>query len=299
MKQNNLRSSQQSSNYVDYRNNLSQDYTGYGWIFEEDLCTTFSIALTKRGEKRDFYKIESNSTKLRELLECNEYGFLEYKLDDLLEQNMCDLMYYGKAFVEVIRWYDEDNCLSKISFLPFHYVRQVMVGEKIYFQLKRSNGEKHRGKIERKDVIVFSLTDLGYAKRSLRKAMEKLNNIKIVDDTMMLKQAAGYDIKADEHKCIQRVLKITKRFAWPGRMFSSEFVSDPYMYYRNMKFSLTQKKILDYLMQGYNRKLEELGKEYGFEGKITYQCKTEGYEQAMEDLRNGKMNCEDVGKVVF
>ena len=299
MKKNNLKSSQQTSNYVDYSTHKKKGYSGYGWMFEEDLCMDFSIVLTKRGKDREFYRVDSETSKLKELLEFSDYGFLEYKLDELLSQNMSDMMYYGKAYVEVIRWYDEENNLLRISFQPFHYKRQFATGKTIYYQLQRQNGEKIRGKIKRKDVIVFSLKDLGYSTLSLRKVLKKLDSIKMEDYTLALDKDSGFDANVFQQKCEYKLLKVTRKFYWSGRDTSSKSMSEPYMLYRNMKFSLTQKKFLDYLMQGYNKALEDIGKEYGFEGRISYQCKTEGYEEVIEKLRNGEMNCEQVGKVVF
>ena len=298
MRKNNLESSQQTSHYIDYSTHKNKGYSGYGWMFEEDLSGNFSIALTKRGEDRGFYKVDAKTSKLEDLLEFGDYGFLEYRLDELLSQNMSDLIYYGKAYVEVIRWYDEEN-LVRISFQPFYYKKQVVIGKSIYYQLRRQNGEKIRGRIKRKDTIVFSLKDLGYSARSLKKIIKRLDKMTIADYALALDENSGFDANVYQQKCEYKLLRLTSKFYWPTRDSSSKSMSEPYMLYRHMKFSLIQKKFLDYLMQGYNKALEELGKEYGFDGKIVYSCKTEEYEKVIEKLRNGEMNCEQVGKVMF
>ena len=299
MKKNNLKSSQQTSNYVDYSTHKNKGYSGYGWMFEEDLCRDFSIVLAKWGKDREFYRVDAETLKLKKLLEYDDYGFLEYKLDDLLSQNMNDLIYYGKAYVEVIRWYDEEDNLVRISFQPFHYKKQIAIGKNIYYQLRRQNGEKIRGKIRRKDTIAFSLKDLGYSVGSIKKVVKKLDKMEMADYTLALDKDSGFDANVFQQKCEYKLLKITRKFYWPGMDTSSKSMSEPYMLYRHMKFLLVQKRFLDYLMQGYNKALENLGKEYGFEGRISYQSKTEGYEEVIENLRNGEMNCEQVGKVVF
>lgn len=299
MRKNNLKSSQQISYYMDYSTHKNKGYSGYGWMFEEDLSRDFSIALARFGKDREFYKVDAKTSKLEELLEFSDYGFLEYRLDELLSQNMSDLMYYGKAYVEVIRWYDEEEHLVRISFQPFYYKKQVVIGKSIYYQLRRQNGEKIRGKIKRKDTIVFSLKDLGYSAGSLKKVINKLNKMTIAEYALALDEYSGFDANAYQQKCEYKLLKLTRKFYWTTRDSSSKSMSEPYMLYRHMKFSLARKKFLDYLMQGYNKALEELGKAYGFDGKIVYSCKTQGYETVMEKLRNGEMNCEQVGKVMF
>lgn len=298
-KNNGIKSSQQSSNYIDYANRKNLSLIGEGWMFLEDLCASFSISFQKSILDRKFYYVKAPDKQLENLLEYDEYNFLRYDFDKILVSNMRDLLIYGKAYVEKVLWYDADNNLVKISFIPIRYKRQIKIGKGLYYKLQRFDGQIEKGMVDKKNLISFNLKDLGYSKNYFRRKIKRLEKLKFPDTKLSLDKSSGFDFLLYVQKQEYKLLKIMRGVNWYGRNGSNQYISEPYLIYRIMKLSLFRSKFLEYLIKGYNNALGELGREYGFSGEIGYESNVDNYELLLKDLKEGKKNCEEVGNHIF
>ena len=60
-----------------------------------------------------------------------------------------------------------------------------------------------------------------------------------------------------------------------------------------------KEKILNKLLRKYNKKLLEIGKKYGFEGKICYETRPLKIDNLYNELVEGKKNCEQVSNEIY
>ncbi|MDC4251225.1 hypothetical protein M3X99_09355 [Clostridium perfringens] len=294
-----LRYSKQSSNDIDYTKRKEISMYGKGAMFIQDFSFNFSISLRKPRKHKKFYEIKAPDKKLEQLLNFNRVNFLEYDLDAILSSNVKDLLLYGRAYVEKVLCYDSDNNLVGISFYPFHYKNQISIGKKLYYRIKKHNGDIESGIVEHKNLIIFNLRDLGYSKRYFKRKIKQLEELNLSNLDLVLDENIGFDLSSYNKRQEYKLLKIMKGVYWNGRNYSSEYVSYPYLLYRKMKFDLIRSKFLEYLLKGYNTALKELGEKYGFSGEIVYESKVEGYDLLINDLKNGKKNCKQVSEYIF
>ncbi|MBS5116113.1 MAG: hypothetical protein KHY88_10580 [Erysipelotrichaceae bacterium] len=294
-----MTSSQQSI----YNHNMlykKQKYnSAYTNMFYQDFCSHLSIALKNKRDYRNFYKIKSNEN-LEELLEYNDYNFLEYDFDELLRNNLLSLIHSGKEFIEIVRWYDE-NKLVKISFMPFKNLIQIHLFN-YYFYLTKTNESKFRiGKINANDVIKMNVKEMGFSKRYFKRLFKKLRKLDYsnTDLSLILDKNSGYDTEVDKRKKEYIFLKECKKIRWLGRNYDNYYASQPYLLFVRMEEVKLKENILTYLLKKYNERLNSIGDIYGFSGELYFDNKSVNYRKLLKELYEGTKTCEEVSKVFF
>lgn len=297
MSRENLTNSQQSiyrRNNNLFRNNKKQ--STYVNMFCQDFCSDFSIRLG-RNRYYDFYKIKSTNHKLKDLLEYDDYMFLEYNLDKLLNDNLCDLMHSGQSYTEVIRWYDENEKLVKISFSPFRNDFQFHIGNDYYYITKSSNGKMVKGKFNEKDVIKMNIKDIGFSKRYFRKLFKNIAKSDILsNDTIFNK---NYDFQYDKRRKEFNLLKSCRDVRWFGRSDDHYFISKPYFAFIKKEEVILREQILKYLLGKYNDKLKQIGSIYHFDGEIYFETRTAELQELYTELETGQKTCDDFIKAIY
>lgn len=293
----NYNSSRQSTGYSDYFDNKEEFFTGSGGMFIDDFTRDFSLELNNVLGKRDFFFIEEDH-KLKKLLLVYRNDFLRYGFDKVLKANMNHLIRYGKAFVEIVKYIDENGELRGVGLEPFRYNHQISFLNNIYYQVKTYEGKIIKGKISKKDVIVFKLTDLNYPPRYFVKIIKKLSKLDLNKHNLFLDSSKTFDLKKYKRIEDKLLLKYTKDVYWDCRKYDNQFVNDPYLLYRHIKYKLLKKKFLDYFLDKYNAKLAELGKEYEFSGSISYPNYLKEYEGILNDLFTGKKSRKEISDII-
>ncbi len=287
-----LRSTQQSTNYMDYNNPYNVNCVAQRFL--EHFCY-ISISLKRKGENSNFYYTESK--EINELLQLN-YGMSDYDFDSVIRHCIYDLLVYGKAYIERVLYFNNEEKLCKISFVPIRYKKMFKVFNKLYYTIKKFDDSREYGFINCKNLVELSLKDVGYRKKEFRKLFKKMGKNESMYNTLMFdKQRAG-DFQLLKSRKNYKTLKINRKTFWTEDA-GNEYISEPYLIYRNMQFDLLQKKFLDYVLSRINLSLERTGKEYSFMGKINCRVKTEKYDEYMEKLKGGQMNCEELCKLIF
>lgn len=297
---NSLISTQASSNYIDYstyKEKYSHNVVGDAFIRE--FCSGFSYSFRKDILCRDFYYIEEEKCRLKKLLLYDLYTSFSYEVDRVLETNMKDLLLHGKAYVEVVFWFDNRNELKKISFVPFWYKKQLCFNGDVYYKIRKFDGEIIQGRILKENIITFRLKDLGFSKRYFQRLLKKLGKIVMPSTDLIEDESVGFDFEEFKKRQDKKTLYLLDRIRWKGINNNNRYVSEPYLLYRNIKYQILRKEFMDYLLKGYNNKLQLLGRKYGFDGKIRYRSNLDKYESKWSDLRRGKINCEQLCDYIF
>ena len=258
-------------------------------MFLDDFCSDYSISLSKKRFNNCIYRFHNASSKLLNLF---AYDFLDYELDKILSALSRDLLIFGKAFLIENLKYNKDNDLCEISYEPLHckYIR--VRKNYIKYKYKTSKGEIVKCRVDRKRVIEFHLKDVGYSKKYFLKFFKKLKKTDLPSSTLVVDENFDWDKfnKTKDYK----LLKYTRNIFWDGRNFSNKYVNEPYLLYRRIKYELIRNDFLEYLISQINADISVLGKEYDFSGYIAFDSKTDSYKDLLQDLKEGKKNCEQV-----
>ena len=266
----------------------------YRNMFLQDFCMHFSIILRKKNDFRHFFKIDAPNKRLHDLLEYNGSMFLEYDLDKLLADNLADLINYGKSYVELVKIFDKDKKLIGIKLIRFRNNTQVSIRNKIYYVSRKYDGKLITGKIDAENVISFKVQDIGYSKSYFRRLFRKLHKYDTNFLELSMDSKSGFEMDVYEKKQDYELLKLGHNVRWLGRKFDNYYVNEPYLLYIKMEEMKLKEAMLSQLLSRYNEKLANVGKKYGFLGKICFDSKTSKYSDLYKDLMKGMKNCEEV-----
>lgn len=286
-----LYSTQQSTNYCDYEDTYRPNLTTQRFL--EQFCS-IRISLSNRGDDCFYYVRDK---KLKDLLGLNG-GFSEYDFDKIISSTMYGLLVYGKTYIEQILYFDKKDNLVKIRFLPIRYKRMKRIFSKLYYSVKKFDGKYVRGHIDYKNLIVLNLRDMNYSKKHFKRIFRKQDKKERIYNDLMFSGKVKYDFELLRTRSELKDLKITRNVFW-CKTPNNQYISEPYLLYRSMKFDLIQKDFLDYILEQINVSIKKLGCKYGFEGKIEYKAKTDKYDECFEKLNSGQMNCEEACNIVF
>lgn len=295
-----IRSSQQSSKYFPYSLfKRSREVSMYENMFVQDFCMHFSIVLGKRNRYRQFYKVDEEGSVLNTLLEYEDHMFLEYDFDKLLATNLNSLLKRGKAYVEVVKLFDEDNNLVGIKLIPFRNNIQISFGNRIFYLLRRYDGEIEKGIIRKENVIYFKVKDIGYTRFELWRMFRKLRKFDLSFVELSMDSKSGFEFDVYTKKKDLELLKVGHEFRWIGRKYDNYYLNEPYLVYLRMEELKLKEKILNILLHKYNEKLSEIGKKYGFAGNICYETRGVHFDELCKELAEGVKSCAQVSNEIY
>lgn len=295
-----IKNSQQSSNYISYpffkRNKKNSIYKD---MFMQDFCGNLSFVLGKKNGYSCFYNIDEVDGQLKALLEYDNYTFLKYDFDSLITHNLYDMLLYGNAYVEVVRLFDESDKLVGIKLIPFRNNIQIHFGNKIYYLLKKSDGKIITGRIDDENVIDFSIREFGYTKRYIKRLFKNLSKFDLLPIELINDSKSGFEFDVYTKNKDYKLLKIGNRTRWIGRKFDNYYLNEPYLLFIRMNELKLKEAMLEKLLCKYNEKFNELGKTYGFTGKIGFERRTTNFNILYEDFMKGKINCKEISDQVY
>lgn len=270
-------------------------------MFLEDFCRWFSIDLAKNKEDRFFYDILPEKSPLKGLLLSQNYTFLEYDLNKLLAHVMHTLVFVGKAFVEVVLFYDEENNVTGISLVPIDPILSIPCSTNTYFAALPHNRKPKFFKINNRNIILFHLSDLGFRRYSLRKFYNKLTHFDSVGvvDMSLSPQKTGFDFTIWNDKCNYKLLKVSKKTGWHGRRTNNPYMGDAYLLYRAIQFKSLRRRFLDYFLKQINESLALICKDLGSEGTIIAKRVSYNYDEILQRLHSGEINYSQLSDCVF
>jgi hypothetical protein len=239
-------------------------------IFIEDLTLSYSISFSNRTNKDDFYKIVPTAKgSIFEYLREGYYDFTRYDLDKLLSHITHELITKGESFVVL----DED---IKDGSLQSWHLRTVpwqsYRSHKNALTIKQGNNECTRTEtFEKEKVLRFSLKDIGLSGDVFRKAMSRIQRTSL---TSRVKPEffynKNYDYFQHSKACDLEFLSATKHIYWNGRSYNDQYVSVPYVLYKQGKWLQLRLTIFNYLMNKINEFIKDYSKQYDLTGEIQY-----------------------------
>ncbi|MGG4195795.1 hypothetical protein ABEW50_20335 [Paenibacillus jamilae] len=293
----NLKSTQQSvrsqipPKYKKYTNTLE------GSMFLDDLCADFAIGFSPFSQRDDFFMVKAETDTLKNLLEYSSYSFLRYDFSRMLSKIMYNLVLEGRCYAEIVLWFDENDLLKEISFIPIHYYRLYRSKNKVTFWAKDHQGNKVKWAIPNEYTIYFDLKDIGFGRNHFRKILKGLSYKGLPDFKWFQKHSIPIGEYTNRHDL--NLLKIVGDSYWNGRKYDSEYVNEIYLLYRTIMFNTLRHQFLDYFLGQYNRALTYLGQRYGFNGQIVYTVDISDYHEELEKLLAGEINSSEMGDYIF
>lgn len=269
-------------------------YGSHSNMFIEDFCSSYSIALAKHINERNFYNVDGDEKLFKSVF---GYDFLRYDLDNLLSNITENLMLFGKAYVERIYIYDKKGDFAGVYYKCINCRKIKSRVKNIAYKIKTDENLKIKGQIPKRTIIFFRIKDLGFSKKFFRRKIKKLKRLELPKPELTFK--SYFDIKHFEKKGDYRLLKITKDVYWTARKYDNTYVTEPYLIYRNMMFEKLRNNFLEYLISKINEDIDSIKDETKFTGKIIFDSITQNYDKLITEFQSGEKNCEQIGKVIF
>ena len=275
--------------------------SAYQHMFLEDFCKRFSFDLAKDKEHRLFYDVLPEKSLLKGLLISQNYDFLEYDLDKLLAHIMRTLIFAGKAFVEVVISSDDESNISGISLVPFDPILSISGRNNTYFITLQHDWKPNFFKINKRNRIVFHLSDLGFRRYSLRRFYNKLPRFDILSagDMSLSPQKTGFDFSVWNDKREYKLLKASKKTGWHGRSTDNPYMGDAYLLYRAIQLKSLRRSFLDYFLKKINESISVICKDLEVDGTIIAKSISYNYDEILQKLHSGQINYSQLGDCVF
>lgn len=273
----------------------------YQHMFLEDFCQWFSIELAKSKDDRPFYDVLPEESPLKGLLTFQNYNFLHYGMDRLLAHIMRTLVFAGKAFVEVVLSFDAENNVTGISLVPFDPVLSISGVTNSCFIAIQCDGKLKCFKINKKNIILFRVSDIGFKRYYFKRFYNKLPRFDIlsVGDMSLSPQKTGFDFSVWKDKHEYKILKVSRKTGWHGRSTDNPYMGDAYLLHRAMQRKSLRKKFLDYLLEQINRSLVVVCKDLGIDGTLIAKSICYDYNELIQRLNSGDINYSQLGDCVF
>lgn len=245
---------------------------------------------------------------------------------DFVEKVAHILLYYGKAFYEIVYVYEDvkkdkikgfklanisnNNIKNLLGFYWQYIPKEVMEyrAQERSFIGQESNTQEGKRLIWLPKKFIFNLSfpiQLG-GKTGLKSILSGLGWASqetipkfYMKDMEIQKQPKGYDFSTYRNNQDIFVLKLTRCLGWPARSLSSDKLSEFYTLYRYLKFAKAQAILREYIIRRLNEVLIKVGKSVGFDAKIVLNnCTTsEELEKSMNKLVDGKLPFSEILKL--
>ncbi len=273
----------------------------YSNKFINDISMNFSIACTPFENHHSFYAVDEGRDKLYHLLCFSNPHFLDYELDKELSNAVHDMIVYGKAYWELITLKNESGEIEGISFNRINSIFHFRGYKNTLFLMKPA---QNKGiifcRIPNKALVSFYSKEVGYSRfyfRRLFRKLKKLDTISEVADCII--HGVPIDINVHEKKQDYKILKITKRIYWHGIKRDNAYLSEPYLLYRIIMFRKLQERLAQYCINKINETLQRYGAEAGYTGRLILNLQRVDWEQAIQDMVDGKINTKTLGDMIF
>ncbi len=300
MKTSNYRSSQKCPTMlcINARKNPSSSYQH---MFLEDFCHSFSIDLAIDKDDRFFYDVLPEQSPLKRLLTFKNYNFLEYDLDRLFSHILRTLVFAGKASVEIVLSYDDENKVVGISLVPFDPILSFPGINNTYYIAIQHDGKPTFFKLNKRNIITFRVQDLGFRRYYLKHFYNRLPHFDVLSagDMSLSPQKTGFDFSVWNDKREYKLLKVSRKTGWHGRGTDNPYMGDAYLLYRAIQRKSLRRKILDYFVEQINSSLSVACKDVGGDGTLIAKRVGYDYDLLLQKLNSGEINYDQLGDCIF
>ena len=275
---------------VNYNKLIQENFTSYTGMFFDDFCSSFSSHLSETMSSSGFYSFTGDKDKFNNTF---GYDFLDYEFDHLLSNVAKNMLLFGKAYVAKEEVYNKKEKTKQIDYWCMNCKKIKRIGPNLYYKCEDYNGSTQKGKINQNDILIFDIKNINLIEKHLLKKLNKLDKNSNASDICL--KYDNFDFHYFKRKEEEQQLILTKNIFWNCRNSSNYYVSEPYLLYRLIKFSILQENLLQYMVSVFNTDLTDSM----IKGEITYNSKVKGYDKLIDDLLSGKKNCKEVGDIYF
>ena len=270
-------------------------------MFLEDFCHGFSFDLAANKNDGSFYDVCPSNSFLKKLLSFQDYHFLRYDMDKLLSRIVRTLVFSGKAFIELVVTTDTEKNIVGISLIPFDPIISVPGKTRNHFVALQKDKRLRFFSIQKRDCVVFRLSDLGFSRYFLRRLYKKLSRYDVLSagDMSLSPKKTGFDFTVWNDRREFRILQTTPKLGWYGRNQSNPHMGEAYLLYRIIKLKILRQKFLNYFLKQLNQKIEPICKDYGITGTLIAKQIQFSYDELLKKLTSGEMNYSQIGDYLF
>lgn len=276
---------------VDPKNSL------YGRMFLEDMCADFGIDFSPTfNNNNDFFEIYPKSSLVEKLLNSSHSSFLRYEFYEQLSWDMHELIFKGKAYIEIIPMFSEQELVS-LKFEPLLANRVYKKKSKTIFSARDYSGEIIKKSISNNRILILDLKDMGIKRNHFKKILNGLSKVGTPDFEWLNRK--GITLKDYEDKQKVSAFKLVGKTYLSLKDYNNEHITRVYSMYRNVMHKLFRYRFLEYFLDRYNQVISDLGKQYGFSGEIRIVPEVNNHLTELEKLLNGDINCDQMSDVLF
>lgn len=276
----------------------------YKYRFFKDLSSGYSSILGEPNKNRNFLTIEPINCKLSKLIQGKHPYDLSYDIEQVINRVTYSLMAFGKAYVYIEAEYttgiDCDNIEAKVlSSIEIHEIRGfVKKKNKTYviFCCRGYNDTTSDIEIQRNQLIVFNIKDLGYSKNYFTNILKKLGKCDIIlsSTSMVTKNLDGYDFSVHYKKIKLQELRASRDIGW---LFNKDGLSDSYILYKKIQEDQLRLRFLNYILGKLNSGFENYIVDAG--GKLVAHVKEKNYNQLWKDYSDAKLTGTELTNILY
>lgn len=272
--------------------------------FFEDLSSGYSFILGETNKNRNFLTFEPINCNLSKLIKGKHHYDLSYDIEQVISSVTYSLMAFGKAYVHIKPEYttsiEHDNNETKIlSSIEIREVKGFVKRQNkthFIFCCRGYNRETSDIAIQRKQLIVFDIRDLGYHKRYFTNILRKLGkcDITLFSTSMITNNLDGYDFTVHSKKSKLQELRALKDIGW---LFNTDGLSDSYILYKKIQEDQLRLRFLNYILGKLNSGFENYIVDAG--GKLVAHVKEKNYNQLWKDYSDGKLTGTELTNILY
>lgn len=272
--------------------------------FFEDLSSGYSYILGENNKKRDFLTFEPLDCNLSKLINGKHHYDLSYYIEQVVDHVTYSLMAFGKAYVYIKPDYtmsiDLDNNETKVlSSIEISEIKGFVKKQNkthFIFCCRGYNEATRDIEIQRKQLIVFDIKDLGYNKKYFTNILKKLGkcDITLSSTSMITDNSDGYDFSVHSKKTKLEELRASKDIGW---LFDTDGLSDSYILYKKIQEDKLRLQFLNYILEKLNSGFENYIVDAG--GKLVAHVKEKNYNQLWKDYSDGKLTGTELANILY
>jgi hypothetical protein len=240
---------------------------------------------------------------------------LSEAVSDFIEEAAQILAYYGKAYYEIVYYYENKDTKQPISFTLdsiSNYNIHGLFGFFWQFLPKKSmqyDEEKTSRFIwlPRNRIVQLKLPDVIGGPRTQKLVLKNLAWLSketipkfAMDDMAKQQQQPGYDFMTYRRNRDVYLGKITKHIGWPVRSLLNDQASEFYQLHRYLKFEKTKAILREDILSKLNDVLKIIGEKIGFKAeiKITGLPSPTDFDAYIERLSTGELKFAEIVNIM-
>ncbi len=282
---------------------LSEEYI-YKYRFLRDLSSGYAYVLGGKNKKREFLTFEPFDCNIAKLFNERSQSDLSYDIEQVIDHVTYSLMAFGRAYVYIKPEYtlsiDYDNNETKVlSSIKVSEVKGFIKKQnksQLIFCRKGYNGEISDVELQRNQIIIFDIKELGYKKKYFKNILKKLRkcDATLSATFMMTNNSDGYDFMVHSTKITLKKLRVLKDIGW---LFDIDGLSDSYILYKKIQEDKLRFRFLNYIVEKLNYGFEDYLFDEG--GKLVANVKEKNYDQLWEDYSDGKLTGTELTNILY